>query len=54
VCGCFTVRTTSLGRAGTSGLHESQTGSFVLDADTDADGADTADGTADTHNERPR
>jgi fibro-slime domain-containing protein len=28
------------------GLHVSQTGSFTLDADADADGADTADGTA--------
>jgi fibro-slime domain-containing protein len=28
------------------GLHESQTGTFVLDADTDGAGADTADGTA--------
>ncbi len=30
------------------GLHVSQTGTFVLDADTDGDGPDIADGTADT------
>jgi len=30
------------------GLHGSQTGTFVLDDDTDGAGADTADGTADT------
>jgi fibro-slime domain-containing protein len=36
------------------GLHESQTGSFVLDADADAEGADTADGTAQIHTDPDR